>query len=168
MYLGLILKKQGKYEAAAKLIEELVQHEPEKLDMHLHLAEARVELGQFDKAEAGYRRVMKLAPDQLAAPLGLAWSLATRANTTAEEKAEAVSLAEHVLDRTGGNSVRALDVMAAACASAGRFGEARSYADHAISLAKNQQDTELAKAIAERRLLYSESKPYHLPVTQGK
>ena len=51
MYLGLILKKQGKYEEAAKLLEELVQHEPEKLDMHLHLAEARVELGQFDKAE---------------------------------------------------------------------------------------------------------------------
>ena len=50
----------------------------------------------------------------------------------------------------------------------GSFGEARTYAGHAISLAKNIGNTDLAKAIAERRLLYAESKPYRLPANQEK
>ena len=135
MHLGLILKKQGQFGEAADQLSEVVRHEPGRLDLRLHLAETRTSLGQFDEAVSEYRRVLQAAPDRLEAALGLAWVLAARPDATPEERAEAVPLAERVVEATGRNAAMPLDVLAAAWAASGRFEKARVCAGEARGLA---------------------------------
>jgi tetratricopeptide (TPR) repeat protein len=166
--LGLILKKQGHFEEAAEQLSMVIPQEPEQVELRLHRAEARISLGKFDKAESDYRSVLKIAPDELNAALGLAWVLAVQPDTTPEQRAESIKLAERVVKATRRNSAKPLDVLAAAMAANGQFDKAEICADEAWGLALLGKDKKFAKAVSDRLRLYQKNKPYHLPERSDK
>ena len=166
--LGLILKKQGHFEEAAEQLSKVIPQEPEQVDLRLHRAEAWITLGQMGKAESDYRAVLKTTPDELNATMALAWVLAVGTETTPEQRAEAIVLAEHVVKATRRNAAKPLDVLAAALAASGQFDKAQVCADEAWGLALLAKDKQFAKAVSDRLRRYRENKPYRLPEPQEK
>lgn len=162
--LGLILKKQGHYKEAAEQFSMVIPQEPEEIELRLHRAEARMAMGQFDGAASDYRSVLTTHPDELNAMLGLAWVLAVWPEATPEQRDEAVSLAERVVEKTGRSSAKPLDVLAAALASASQFEKAVICADEAWGLALIGPDKDFANAVSGRLQLYQQNKPYRLSV----
>lgn len=162
--LGLILKRHGKLEEAAKQLSKVIPQEPKQVDLRLHHAEACTSLGKFDQAVTDYREVLKFAPDDLNATMGLAWVLAVQPEATTEQRAEAIKMAEQVVKATRRNSAKPLDVLAAALAASGEFDKAQLCADEAWGLALLGKDKKFAKAVSDRLRLYREKKPHRVPV----
>ena len=162
--LGIILKKQGHFEEAAEQLSKVIPQEPDQADLRLHRAEAWITLGQMGKAESDYRAVLKTTPDELNATMALAWVLAVGTETTPEQRAEAIVLAEHVVKATRRNAAKPLDVLAAALAASGEFDKAQLCADEAWGLALLGKDKKFAKAVSDRLRLYREKKPHRVPV----
>lgn len=163
MHLALILKKQDNFQEAARLLEELIPHKPKQLMLRLHLAEALTALRKLAQAREAYREVIKVDPRQPNAMMGLAWVMAVDPESTPEQIAEAVSLAEQVVTTTRRRSAQSLDVLAAAHAAIGDFEEAELTALEAWGMARRGPDKAFADAVSGRVDLYREQKRYHLP-----
>lgn len=165
MQLGLILKKQGNVEEAAQLLDSLVAYKPKQLMLRLHLAEALTALRKLSQARDAYREALKVDPRNLNAMMGLAWVMAVNPESTPEQLAEAVSLAEQVVTTTRRRSTQSLDILAAAQAAIGDFEEAELTALEAWGMARRGPDKAFADAVSGRVDLYREQKRYHLPDT---
>ena len=87
----------------------------------------------------------------------LAWILATTSSATLRDPGQAIQLAEHAAVLTNRHDAGVLDVLAAAQAAAGRFDVAVASCDEALALTPAQP---LARAIRERRALYSQHRAY--------
>jgi tetratricopeptide (TPR) repeat protein len=90
----------------------------------------------------------------------LAWAYAIDPECADTHKT--VLWAENVAGRNGNNH-RAIDILAAAYASDGRYELAAAHAARALELAQAAGDTEMALQISHRRDLYLQSKPYRIP-----
>jgi tetratricopeptide (TPR) repeat protein len=84
------------------------------------------------EAVAEYRTALTLAPDSANCSINLAWLLSAHRQAAIRQPGEAIRLAEHAVELTGRRSADALDVLAAAYASAGRFDAAVQSADEAL------------------------------------
>jgi hypothetical protein len=73
---------------------------------------------------------------------------------------KAVELGQQAEQLAGGESPQILDTLAAACAEAGRFGEAVETAKRALNLSATQNNQPLADAIQTRLKLYETHSPY--------
>jgi cytochrome c-type biogenesis protein CcmH/NrfG len=87
-----------------------------------------------------FREAVRLAPDSPPALNELAWVLATSPDATLRNGPEAVPLAEHACAVTNRRNPKWLATLAAAYAEAGRFPEAISAAQEALSLARTTGD----------------------------
>ncbi len=163
MHLALILKKQGNFQEAARLLEELISHKPKQLMLRLHLAEALTALRKLGQARAAYHEALIVDPRHPNAMMGLAWVMAVNPESTPEQLAKAVSLAEEVVTTTRRSSAQPLDVLAAAHAAIGDFEEAELTALEAWGMARRGPDKDFADAVSGRVDLYRERKRYHLP-----
>jgi Flp pilus assembly protein TadD len=114
-----------------------------------------------ESAVGAYRRALELRPDWPQVQNNLAWILATNPNANAEAAAEAVHLAEAASEALGGSDANALDTLAVAYASAGRFRDARRAATRALAAARERGDSNSARSIAERRELFRREQRYH-------
>ena len=104
-----------------------------------------------------------MQPEWPEALQNLAWLLATTEERTSAESAEAIELAENLCSLTGHQAAVPLDVLAAACAQAGRFEEAVSAATKASKLAVDAGQKELSDHIQERLQLYQSGRAYRAP-----
>ena len=100
---------------------------------------------------------------QLDAANNLAWLLATRAEASAEERREAVPLAERASAARGGADPSLLDTLAVAYAAAGRFDEAVATAARAAALADAAGQPQTAREMRERGALYRSRRPFVEP-----
>jgi len=114
-------------------------------------------LGNTAKAVADYAEAVRLDPNDEDTPMQLAWILATYPAPQYRDGKRAVELAARAVALTDGRHWRALDVMAAACAEAGNFDDAKKYAEYSLDLAPPDQ----RDAVQERLTLYRSSQPYH-------
>jgi tetratricopeptide (TPR) repeat protein len=158
--LGVALASQGRIEEAIAEYAAALRIRP--------YAEARynwgVDLasqGKIEEAMAQYREALRLRPDWPPALSRLAWILATDRNAGLRNGGEAVPLAERLCAVTGYDRSDALDVLAAAYAEAGRFGEALRAAQKAIELEGATGQTKLAQQIQGRLTLYQTGHPFH-------
>jgi len=101
-------------------LREAVRLEPDA-DSRLQLARLLHHTGQPREAVAQYRQVVSLKPDSVEALNNLAWLLATSADDSLRNGAEAVRAAERACRITGYKEVVPLGTLAAAYAEAGRF-----------------------------------------------
>ncbi|MGD0017572.1 MAG: tetratricopeptide repeat protein, partial [Verrucomicrobiia bacterium] len=163
---GGALAMQGKIaEATAEFVAAL-RINPDFAEAHYNLGNALFELGKVPEAMAQYREALRLRPDLPPALSKLAWILATNGNADFRNGTEAVRLAERLCTVTGYKQAKALDVLAAACAEAGRFSDAVCVAQKAVESANAAGRREMAKQIQERLKLYQAGQPFHEDAAQ--
>lgn len=163
--LGALLTEAGRTAEAVTFLKRAVQFDPDSAEGHYNLANALAALEQYPQAEAQaavphLREAVRLKPDWVEALNRLAWLLATHRDPALRNGAEARDLAARAVSLTRTNDARSLDTLAAACAEAGRFGEAATAAQQAIALAQTARRPEQAAQIRERLALYRSLKPY--------
>jgi tetratricopeptide (TPR) repeat protein len=95
----------------------------------------------------------------------LAWLLATAPDKSLRDPAQAERLIAP-LARNKRDSAMVLDVSAAVQAALGNFETARTQAERSLELAKKSNDLKLIDRINQRINLYTQNKPYLLPVPE--
>jgi tetratricopeptide (TPR) repeat protein len=136
---------------------------------HVELGTALVKLGlaQGNKqlvyeGIASCKTGVDMKPDEADAhsELAIAWFEATSPDKSVRNDKEAIELAERAVGRQHPPTPRALDVLAAAFAEAGRFEEAIDTGQMAKRAAAAMKATKLADEIDGRLKLYRDGKPY--------
>jgi len=159
--LGSVLSALGRPEEATVPLREAVRLRPDYALAHLNLGVTLAQVGELDESAIEFRRALSLRGDDWRAMSGLAWILAVHPREDVREPAEAVRLAERA--RVHLDDAVTLDALAAAYASAGRYGDAVRVAEEALAEALGARRSELAGEIRERLGLYRQDKPYRAP-----
>lgn len=159
--LGAALRLQGKLAEAIGHFRRALLARPDEGDALYNLASALTVGGEFEEAITYYRRALQVQADAPEPHVELAWLLATHPDPVIREPREAVRLAERASGLIQRKDAAVLDVLAAAYAAAGRFGEAVASARAALALLPKQ--SERATAIQHRLDLYMKGRPYRLP-----
>lgn len=152
--LAVALMQTGKAEEAIPIFRKLLQANPRMATAHASLGDALLRRGRAAEALAHWRQALEREPDNLAVLIQTAWLLATNADASLRDGADAVKLAQHAADISGGQDPAILDTLAAAYAEAGRFAEASATARRAQGLAVAQHNPSLAELLSTRVTLY--------------
>lgn len=122
---------------------------------------AQVELGRGDLAAAAaiYQELLRQQPVP-AAQNALAWLWATSAESTPDERRQALELARQACAATGERDAGYLDTWAAAAAALEDFDQAVRQAERALQQVRAAGDTKRAAAIADRLEGYRQQVPY--------
>jgi tetratricopeptide (TPR) repeat protein len=152
--LGVVGQLDGNAEAATREYAEALRLDPGFADAGYNLGVMLEDQRNLGAAIRQFRQVIALHPDSWPALSRLAWILATSPDTATRDAAEAVRLGERAAELTAHSSAAALDVLGAALASAGRFEEAETHAQTALTLAITAGDVAAASRIRGRLELY--------------
>ena len=132
--LGNYLYRSRRVAEAIGEYREALTADSELSDVRCNLARALIEVSRPAEAAVEYRAALKVAPDSLACNVNFAWLLSAHSEGSIRRPAEAIALAEHAVSMTDRSDADALDVLAAAYASDGRFDAAVSTATAALRL----------------------------------
>ncbi len=155
--LGLALMQAGRHEDGVASLQHAVELKPDYAEAHYNLAHAFIAVGRPSEAVGQFREALRVRPDWTPALASLAWVEATEAGAV-RNPGEAVSVASRAADLSGRRDAQVLDVLAAAYAAAGRFGEATRTAEAAVALAA-ESAPDLAAQIRERLSVYRAGQP---------
>jgi Flp pilus assembly protein TadD len=158
--LGTALSVAGRLDQAVEQYREAIQIDPLYANAHNNLGGVLLAQGKRDEALREYREVVRLQPQSATGLSNLSWVLATGANPSPRDVAEAIDAAERGAGLTGRRDARALDVLAAAYAAAGQFHRAVDAAFAALRLLPAEP---LAAEMRQRLDLYRQQKPYVAP-----
>ena len=157
---GFALFRAGRFAEAASQLEKAVAEDPGSAGTRAALAVAYGQLGRIREAIESNREALRLDPGQPEAANNLAWLLATRAESTQQERAESIQLAERVTGSGSSEEPALLDTLAVAYAAGGRFEQAAATSARAAALADARGELELARGIRERGELYRTRQAY--------
>jgi len=153
------LKMQGKTDEAIEHYRRVLKANPSHAQAHQDLAAAYQSQGRLRLAAAHFRAALAADPKATKALFQLAWILATSDDESIRNPAEAISLAERICRLTSFQNARALDTLAVAYASAGRFAEAVSTAQKAIDFARSEGQANVAARIEKHLRLFRAGMP---------
>lgn len=157
--LAVILAHKGQIEGAISHLQRALQAAPDDAEVRTNLAAMLRRQRRWAEAIALVEDGLTRMPDSADLALDLAWMLATCPVDSFRDGPRAVSLAErHITDTPG--DPRALDVLAAAYAEVGRFGEGAAAAEQAASLAVARGQHSFARQIAARAAGYRQRQPF--------
>jgi choline-sulfatase len=159
-YLALALAKQGQWAAAIEGFERALALDPGHEEARVGLSGVFEARRQPRDAAQVLREGLRLRPDCVKLANNLAWLLATASDRELRDGAEAVRLAEGIVERRGDDDPAILDTLAAAYAEAGRFADAVRTARRAVELASSADQPDLSAEIAERLKNYEAHQPY--------
>jgi tetratricopeptide (TPR) repeat protein/Tol biopolymer transport system component len=159
--IGRVLASQDRIADAIPYFERAVAIDPGFAEAQYYLG-AALYYGRGRAAEAvvHWREALRVQPDYLLALNETAHVLAAAADASVRNGAEAVRLAEHAVQLTGGRDPAALDTLAAAYAEAGRFADAIATAQKGIDAATGPNQSRRRAGLAARLSLYQSGKPY--------
>src|SRR5438067_2764421 len=155
--LGNALLGRGHPAEALQEFREALRLDALNAEAHYNVGSMLRSQGELAEAADRFREALRLKPDFIAAAASLAWVLATAPDARLRDADQAVHLAERAADLAGRRDASALDVLAAAYASAGSFDRAIALCEQALTM---QPDAALAAAIRARLALYREHRPY--------
>jgi len=155
--LGNALVSRGSSGDALQHFREAVRLDPSNAEAHYNVGSLLRARGELASAGDEFRAALALKPEWIPAVASLAWLLATAPDFAIRDPAGAVSFAERAADLTERRDASALDILAAAYASAGRFDEAIAACDLALTL---NPDVALERSIRVRQALYRQRQPY--------
>ncbi len=159
--LGFALLWQQKSNEAIAHFNKAIEIAPKLLTARENLGSALYYLqGKTAEALAQWRQVLLLDPNHVPVLVQAAWALATSPKDTVRNGMEAVRLAELAVQLSGGREPATLDSLAAAYAEVGRFSNAVETAQRALTLARQQNNQELAGALGARIALYKARVPF--------
>jgi protein O-mannosyl-transferase len=158
--LATALQLQNKLDEAISNYQLALRIRPEYFQARYTLATALEAKGKPEEALAHYRQALLADPKWVDPMVRAAWILATHPDAGVRRPDEAVSLAERAAELTQRRDARALDVLAAAYASAGQFDRALAAGRAALQLASASPVHGLADDISKRLELYAQGTPY--------
>jgi tetratricopeptide (TPR) repeat protein len=179
--LGLAFWLVGRKDEAIQELDIALNMAPDSGTIHTLMAYFLSWSGRHGEAIKHGRRAIEIDAGDIAAGVQLAWLLATCPDDKIRNGAEALALAESICKQTDHQSVRALDVLAAAYAETGRFDDAVATARCAMKLASEriaagsdvsdvvgeigaQADRAVELGAIGRRIeLYEKGKPFREP-----
>ena len=135
--LAIIYAKQGKNKKARAGFLRTLELRPEFVGTFANLGKLDQAEGRFADAEKNFRRVLARSWDAECAN-NIAWLLATRADASDAERAEALTLAKRLAADTKFGNPGVLDTLAAAHAQNGEFEEAVRWEAKAVELTKGK------------------------------
>jgi Flp pilus assembly protein TadD len=154
LYLGHALVGEGKHEAAVDQFAESARLDPQDATTHFQWALALAAEHKFGQAIAQYRVALRVKPDFANALNNLAWLLSSSPDAELRNGSEAVQLALRACAITQTNEAIKIETLANACAEAGRFEEAVSWAERAREVALTHGQTNVAQQNLELQQLY--------------
>jgi tetratricopeptide (TPR) repeat protein len=157
---AVLLQVQGQLDAALGQYREAVRIRSDYPDAHYGIALVLKRQGIMPEAIQQYREALRLRPDWPAVMLELGWVLATAPEASLRQPDEALRLAQRGAELTRPQTSAALDVFAAALASAGRFDQAVETAQRALALATAAANDQSADRIRDRLGLYRRHQPF--------
>jgi tetratricopeptide (TPR) repeat protein len=157
--LGVALFHEGKETEAVSLFRRALEIQPGLVEARINLGKALLHQGQPREAVSHYRAAVNLQPDDPATLSDLAWVLATWPEASIRNGADAIELAQRASQLSGGRSPMVLRSLAAACAETGRYAEAVSAAQQALTLADSESNVALGDALRSEIKLYQASSP---------
>ncbi len=160
---GFALLRVGRLAEAVQQLERAVAEDPGSAGHRAALAVAYGQLGRTREAIDSNRQALRLDPGQLEVANNLAWLLATCAESSREEREEAIRLAERATRSGKQPDPAMLDTLAAAYAAGGRFEEAAATSARAAELADARGESAAARGIRERGELYRTRRAYVEP-----
>jgi tetratricopeptide (TPR) repeat protein len=155
--LGHALLSMARTDDADRHFHEAARLDPRNASAHYNIGMIARARGDLSETIERFRAAVGLEPDWVQAVAQLAWVLATTPSAALRDADQAIQLAEHAAALTNRRNSGVLDVLAAAQAAAGRFDAAVISCDEALALMPDQL---LARAIGQRRALYSQHRPY--------
>ena len=158
--LGNALVSRGSGDDALQHFREAVRLDPSNAEAHYNVGSLLRVRGDLAAAGDQFRAALEVKPDWIPAVASLAWLLATAPEAAIRDPDGALRLAERAAELTERRDASALDVLAAAYASAGRFDEAVATCD--LALTRNP-DPPLERSIRTRQALYRQRQPYRAP-----
>jgi len=158
--LGRACERLGDPSGAAESWNKSIELDPKLAEAHASLAAALYATGNAAAALSHWRAAVELVPSDAMALRALAWALATAADPTLRNGAEAQSLAVRAVELTGGKNAADFDALATAYAERGRFADAAATARRALAMAEQSNQPALAEAIKRRIALYDADKPF--------
>jgi tetratricopeptide (TPR) repeat protein len=158
--LGNALLQQGQLDDAIVHYEKAVALQPDFANAHLNLAGAFFQKGKGDQVLLHSRAALQLQPDNPGILSSMAWLLATWPEASIRNGAEAIRLANHANELTGGRDLMTLRALAAAFAEAGQFADATTTAQRALELAATQSDIATANDLRAQIGRYRVGSPF--------
>ena len=152
--LGTLLADMGRFDDALREYSEAARMAPEDPRPDYLMGKASLRRGQSAEAIKHFRDALRLGPNDFQAGTWLARVLASDENAAVRNGVEAVSLAQHANELTGGEQPFVLDALAMAYAEAGRFKEAQEAVQKAIDLATAADAQKNVPEMQERLKLY--------------
>jgi len=137
--LGKTLFFERRYEEALLQWQEALRLQPNDVQTHTFLGITYVMLKRLPDAVRQYETAIQIAPGSPFQRAQLAWLLATCDDDKIRNGERAVEIAAPLPAMSANESPRALDVLAAAYAEAGRFEDATRTAEQALTLALRLQ-----------------------------
>jgi tetratricopeptide (TPR) repeat protein/mono/diheme cytochrome c family protein len=157
---GKLLTYTGRTDEAIQHLRRALEIREDYPEAHYNMAHALVAHGDARGAVAHYLTALKLRPEWPPVLSECGWLLATHPDERVRDPRQAIAFAERAVALTGRHDPAALDVLAAAYASGGRFEEAFPTAQSAIDLLSDRDRTAAAAAIRQRLVLYQQRSPY--------
>ena len=159
--LGAVFRSRNRLVEAIAHLRRALELDADNAAAHTNAAGVFAEQGNVRDAIAQYRLAVQAAPDMLESLTGLAWILATSADSSIREPAEATRLAQRAAALTNRQSVRPLEALAAALAAVGQFDEAVATQQAALRLLESARSgsNEAAGLLRTRLELYRQHKP---------
>jgi serine/threonine-protein kinase len=158
--LGDALIATGKTDDGLKAFEASIELNPQQPAVEYRIATVLNQKHDRIGARKHWHEVLRIAPETLDALNDLAWSYATDAQASPEERAESKQLALQAGEITRFSEPGILDTVAAACAAAGDFKSAVKYGKQAQDLAIAKGDKQLASDLERRNNLYANKRAY--------
>jgi tetratricopeptide (TPR) repeat protein len=155
--LGNVLLRLGRPDEALQHFRDALRLDPSNAEAHYNAGSVLRSRGDLAAALAQFREAVELKPDSTSAVASLAWLLATAPDAALRNAGEAIRYGERAADLTRRTDASALDILAAAYASAGQFDRAIAITQEALVL---KPDDALAAAIHQRQALYRQRKGF--------
>jgi tetratricopeptide (TPR) repeat protein len=152
--MGNSLYRARRVDEAISEYRAALKSEPALTGARCSLARALTETHRPTDAIAEYRSALALAPDSTSCLINFAWLLSAHRDATIRRPGEAIQLAEHAVALTDRHNADALDVLAAAYASAGRFDVAVQTGVEALHLMDQTPPSAPAEDVRARLDLY--------------
>jgi tetratricopeptide (TPR) repeat protein len=160
---GNALFQKGQLDQAIAHYQQALAISPNFTGVHYNLGNALLQKGQVDEAVVQYQKVLEVHPDSAEVYdklRQLAWMLATSPDASVRNGVKAVELAQQA-NQLGGKNPVFLHTLAAACAEAGRFGDAIQNVQKAIELARAAGQPDLVEQLNGELKLYEAGLPFH-------
>lgn len=160
--LSLSASALGRHDVAEQQLRRLLELEPDRHATRVGLVECLLAQERLAEAIPLLEGILEDVPDDQDRRLRLAEVLATGRSAAHRDGARAVSLAREVVEFTREQNVGALDILGAAFAEAGDFGQAIVWAEKALALANQRGMAPSAKQIEARIELYRMGRPFRV------